>query len=98
MLLKKKTQKTTEIKNYRKPNIVDIKSVIIEHSKNLHKLFRVIRQAKNISNVSGAYENSDIPLKSETKTMKIIWMKKMKRKQNHLMLIKVKKVLIVSKF
>ena len=98
MLLKKKTQKTTEIKNYRKPNIVDIKSVIIEHSKNLHKLFRVIRQAKNISNVSGAYENSDIPLKSETKTVKIIRMKKMKRKQNHLMLIKVKKVLIVSKF
>ena len=96
MLLKKKTQKTTEIKNYREPNIVDIKSVIIEHSKNLHKLFRVIRQAKNISIF--AYENSDIPLKSETKTVKIIWMKKMKRKQNHLMLIKVKKVLIVSKF
>ena len=96
--LKKKTQKTIEIKNYRKPNIVDIKSVIKEHPKNLHKLSRAIRQAKNISNVSGANENSDIPLKSETKKVKFFRVKKMKRKKNHLMLIKVKQVLIVSKF
>lgn len=72
--------------------------MIKEHPKNLHKLSRAIRQAKNISNVSGANENSDIPLKSETKKVKFFRMKKMKRKQNHLMLIKVKQVLIVSNF
>ena len=72
--------------------------MIKEHPKNLHKLSRAIRQAKNISNVSGANENSDIPLKSETKKVKFFRMKKMKRKQNHLMLVKVKQVLIVSKF
>ena len=39
---------------FENPNTVDIKSVTIQHPKTSHKLSRSIRQAKKVSQVSGA--------------------------------------------
>ena len=39
-------------------NIVDIKSVIIEHSKALHKLSKTIRQAGKVGSVSSLYSDT----------------------------------------
>ena len=58
---------TQQPKTRKNPIIADIKSVIKEHSQNSHKLSRAIRQAENISQVSGANKNSDITLYSKTK-------------------------------
>ena len=53
-------------KNYRKLNIIDIKSVPLEHAKTSCKLSKTIRQAKKVSQVGGAGKNSTSPLYSET--------------------------------
>ena len=58
-------------KNIESPNLVDIKSVIIKHPKTLHKLSKTIRHIKNISQVSVVDKNSDGPLYSEIKKVKI---------------------------
>ena len=42
---------THQLKTFENPNIVNIKSVIIEHLKTSHKLFKTIRQAVKISQV-----------------------------------------------
>ena len=49
-----------------KPNIIDIKSVIIELPKTSHKLSKTIKRAKNVSQISGACKNSTSPLYTET--------------------------------
>ena len=58
--------KTLEI-----PNIVDIKSVFIEHPET--------ENVENVSVESGAGKNSNSPLYSETKKVNIIWMQKKKK-------------------
>ena len=42
---------TQQTKNLGKPNIFDIKSVIIEHPKVSNKLFKTIRRAEKVSQV-----------------------------------------------
>ena len=63
--------KTLEI-----PNIADIKSVFIEHPKP--------ENVENVSLESGAGKNSESTLYSETKKVKIIWMKKKICKNNEM--------------
>ena len=61
-VLKKKNTKsvkqlkiiTMQAKTFENPNIVDIKSVIIEYPKTSHKLSKSIRQAEKVSQVSSA--------------------------------------------
>ena len=61
---------TQQPKNFENTDIVDIKSVIIEHRKALHNLSKTIRQAEKVSQVdSGEISNS--PLYSEIKQKKI---------------------------
>ena len=48
-------------------NIVNTKSTIAEHPKTYHKLFKTIKQAEKLSQVSGAYKNSNSPFYSETR-------------------------------
>ena len=50
------------------PKVVEIKSVFIEHPKTSHELSKTITQAKKV----GAVKNSDCPLHSETKKVKIL--------------------------
>ena len=52
--------KTTE-----NPNIVDIRSAIIKHLKTSHKLPKSIKQAKKVSQVSGAGKDFERTLYSE---------------------------------
>ena len=60
-------------KSYKNPNIFGIKSAIIEHPKASHKLSKIIKQVKKVSQIGGA----DNHLHSETKKMKIFGRKKM---------------------
>ena len=53
---------TQQLKAIENPNIVDIKSVIIEHPKTSHKLYKTMKVSQ-----AGAVKNSNIPLYSETK-------------------------------
>ena len=53
-------------KAFENANIVNIKSVTIEHPKTSCKLSKTIKQAEKISQVSVAGKNSDSPLYSET--------------------------------
>ena len=53
--------KTTE-----KTNIIDLKSVTIEHPKTSRKIFKTIRHTKKVSQVSGAGRDSISPLYKET--------------------------------
>ena len=55
------------------PNSVGIKSIIIELRKTSHELSKTVKQAKKVSQIGG----DDNPLYSETKKVKIFWMKKM---------------------
>ena len=50
---------TQQPKSLENPNIVEIKSVIIEHQKTSRKLSKVTRQAVKVSQVSGSGKNSD---------------------------------------
>ena len=69
---------TYQLKTMENPDIVDIKSVIIEHLKSLHKLSKTIRQAAKVSQV-GTEKNSNSPLCSQTKKVKFFWVKKMQK-------------------
>ena len=75
---KKNTQSVNQKKityqpnTFENPNIVDIKSVIIEHSQISHKLSKAIRQTEKVSQV-----DSNSSLYNDTKEVKIFWMKKM---------------------
>ena len=61
------------------PNIINIKSVTIEHPKTSRKLSKTIKQAKKFSQVGGAIKNFTSPLYgAATKTFKL---KKMYMKQ-----------------
>ena len=53
---------TQQLKAIENPNIVDIKSVIIEHPKTSYKLYKTMKVSQ-----AGAVKNSSIPLYSETK-------------------------------
>ena len=57
----------TQQSKTKNPSIVDIKSVTKEHPKTSHKLSKTIRQAEKV----GCGKNSDSPLYSETKKVKI---------------------------
>ena len=59
-------------KSYKNPNIFGIKSAIIEHPKTSHKLSKIIKQVKKVSQIGGA----DNHLHGETKKMKIFGSKK----------------------
>ena len=65
-----------QTKNLENSNIVNLKSVSIEHFKTSCKLSKAIRQAEKVSQVSGVCKNSDSPLYNETKKVKILWMQK----------------------
>ena len=52
------------------PNIVDIKSVTIEHPKTSYKLSKTVRQAEKVSQV-GSGESSNSPLYSNTKKVRV---------------------------
>ena len=68
---------TQQLKATENPNIVGIKSVIIEHPKTSHKLSKTIRQAGKVSQVGSGKSGS--PLHSETnKTEHILKEKKCK--------------------
>ena len=54
-------------KTIENPSIVDLKLVFLEHPKALHKLSNIIKQAQNVSQVSGAEKYSHSTLYSETK-------------------------------
>ena len=62
---------TQQPKTLENPNIIDIKSVTIEHPKTSNKLSKTIRQAEKVSQVGGAGKNCSSsvysePTKSET--------------------------------
>ena len=61
---------TQQLKTVENPNIVDIKLVVIEHPKTLHKLPKEICQAGKVSQVNVAGKNFGSPLHSETKKVK----------------------------
>ena len=61
---------TQQLKTVENPNIVDIKLVVIEHPKTLHKLPKEIWQAGKVSQVNVAGKNFGSPLHSETKKVK----------------------------
>ena len=67
---------TQQLKTSENANIVDIKSVIIEHPKTSCKLSKTIRQAEKVSHV-GSSKSSNSPLDSETKKVAIFCMRKM---------------------
>ena len=67
---------TQQPKTIKRPKIVDIKPVIIEHPRTLYKLSKAIRQAEKVSEVSGTGKTSDSPLYSEMKKVKFFCMKK----------------------
>ena len=50
---------TQQPRLFEKPNIVDIKSIIIEHLKVSHKLFRTIRQAEKVGSKSSFYNDTE---------------------------------------
>ena len=54
-------------KTIENPSIVDLKLFFLEHPKTLHKLSNIIKQAQNVSQVSGAEKYSHSTLYSETK-------------------------------
>ena len=53
-LVKRSKVSTQRPKTIENPSIVDKKSVITEHRKTSHKVSKAVRQAENISQVSGA--------------------------------------------
>ena len=61
---------THQPKSIESPNVVDIKSIAIEHPKTSHKLSSTIRQAEKVSHV-GSGKSSNSHLYSETKKVKI---------------------------
>ena len=54
------------VKSYRKPNIVDIRSVIIEHPKTSQKLSNTLKHAKTVPHV-GSGKSSNSLLYNKTK-------------------------------
>ena len=78
-------------------NIIDIKSVHIEHSKTSHKLSKTKRQAKKVFQ-EGAGKNSYSPLCSETTKRENILSKnnaKKKKTKNDLIFIQVTQILLL---
>ena len=86
-------------KTLENPNTVDIKSATIEHPKTDHKLFKTIRQAEKVSQVSGAEKKSTSPWYSHRKKGKIFWTKKMQKvTKNNYTFTEVMQILIMLKF
>ena len=61
-LVKQSEKITYQSKTFENPNIVDIKSIIAEHPRALHKLSKTIRQAEKVGSNSSLY--GDIILNS----------------------------------
>ena len=57
---------TQQPKSLKSPNITEIKSVNMEHSKTSHKLSKAKRRDKMVSQVVSAGKNSNRPLCSDT--------------------------------
>ena len=49
---------TYQPKTFENPSIVDVKSVITEHSKNLHKLSKTIRKSEKLGSNSSLYSDT----------------------------------------
>ena len=49
---------TCQTITFENPNIVDIKSVIAEHLKTLHKLLKIIRQTEKVGSNSSLYNDT----------------------------------------
>ena len=98
-LVKQSKMIAQQSKTLKKPNIVDIKSGIIEHTKTTHKLTKPIRQTEKVSQIIGPGKNSNKPSYSKTKNGEILSEKKLKNNETiNLMVIKVIEMLIVSKY
>ena len=69
-MIKRSKIVTDQPKNFENPNIVETKSVPIEHPKTPRKLSTTIRQAEKVSQV-GTSKSSNNSLYSETKKVKI---------------------------
>ena len=69
---------TQQVKAIKIPNIVDIKSVIIEHPKTSDKLSKIIKGWKD---QAGAVKKSNSPLYSETKKWRFFGWKQNKKIQ-----------------
>ena len=57
--MKRSQRITQQPKSIENPNIIHIKSVILEQSKPSHKLHKAIRQAEKVPQVSDAGKNSN---------------------------------------
>ena len=49
---------TYQSKTFENPNIIDIKSIIREHPKTSHKLFKTIKQAEKVGSNSSFYSDT----------------------------------------
>ena len=82
-------------------NIIDIKSVAIEYLKTSRKLFKTIRQAKNVFEAVGATKNSTSLLHNETTKTEDFFNEenttKMQKYRNNLVFIKIICVSIIFK-
>ena len=94
-LVKRSNIITEQLKAIENPNFVDIKSVIIEHSKISHKFSKIIRQAEKVSQVASE-KSSNNPLYSK-KSTNFLSKKKNNNKQKDHMLLNVMQVLIMLK-
>ena len=54
----RKSVKHSKIKTFENPNLVDIKSVITEHTKASHKLSKTVRQAGKVGSNSSSYSDT----------------------------------------
>ena len=54
----RKSVKQSKIKTFENPNLVDIKSIITEHTKVSHKLSKTIRQAGKVGSNSSSYSDT----------------------------------------
>ena len=72
-------------KSIENPNIVEIKSVIIEYPKTSHKLSEALRQAEKVSQEIAACKNFDSFLYSKTK-LNTFWMETRTQKQKQLLM------------
>ena len=81
-LVKQSKVITQQPKTIQNRNIIDIKSVNIEHPKTSRNLSKTIRQARMVSQVDGAGKNWSRPLCIKTKTEFFLWNKDYKKFKN----------------
>ena len=87
--LKQSETITYQSKTFENPYIVDIKTVITEHPKTSHKLFKTTGKVEKVGSNSSLY--------SDTETWKFVERKFILKQQNEYMLLKAMQVLIMLK-